>query len=158
MGLREFIHARARQIQFVLVCLMGAGIATSSVIYFNSPPTPHHQAQIGNVVMDLKRLDYRVTYEDLQSLGLFAGKRCRKCVFVRGGKTVNLDDFDDHSFMTALLRYERYLYLNFYSADAPTGQQRFDAVAREVRARFPGRGNAIRIFRGARGEEEITAE
>jgi hypothetical protein len=158
MGLRDFIQTRARQIQFVLVCLMGAGIATSSAIYFNTLPRPHPQALVGYVIMDLKRLDYRVTYEDLQLLGLFAGKQCGKCDFVRGGKNVNLDDLDDHSFMTTLVRYQRYLYLNFYSADAPTGQQRFDAVARKVRTRFPGRSNAIRIFRGARGEEEITAE
>lgn len=158
MGLREIIHARARQIQFVLVCLIGGGIATSSVIYFNTPPTPHHQAQVGNVVIDLKQLDYRLTFEDLQSLGLFAGVRCRKCKFERGGRTVNVDDFGDPALMASLLRYQRYVYLNFYSADAPLGRQRFDTVAREIRARFPGRGQAIRMFRGARGEEEITAE
>jgi hypothetical protein len=158
MGLREFIHARARRIQLVLVCLIGAGIATSSVIYFNTPPTPHDDAHIGNVTIDLQQFDYRLSYEDLQSVGLFAGARCRKCEFERGGNAVNLDDFDDPSLMVSLLRYGRFLYLNFYSADAPAGRQRFDAVARELRARFPGRGNAMRMSRGERGEEEITAE
>lgn len=158
MGLRQFIHARARQIQFVLVCLFGVGAALSSVVYFNTPPTPHHQARVGNVAIDLQQLEYRLTYEDLQSLGLFAGVRCRKCVFGRGGNTVSLDDFDDPALMASLLRYQHFLYLNFYSADAAAGRQRFDAVTRELLARFPGRGKAIRAFRGARGEEEIAAE
>jgi hypothetical protein len=160
VGLREFIHARARQIQLVLVCLIGAGIATSSVIYFNTPPQPHHQSRIGNVTFDLKQFDYRLTYEDLQSVGLFAGMRCGKCEFGRGGKTVTLDDFHDPSFMASLLRFnnERFLHVTFYSADASVGRQRFDAVARALRARFPGRGKAIRMFRGERGNEEITAE
>lgn len=157
MGLREFVHGRARQIQFVLVCLFGAGTAVSSVIYFNTPPTPHHRAHVGHVTLDLRQLDYRLTYEDLRSLGLFAGRHCRKCVFDKGGKIVNLDDFDDRAFMTSLLRYEGYLYLNFYSADAPIGRQRFEEVARALRQRFPGRGEAIRVDRGM-GDEEVSAE
>lgn len=158
MRLREFIHARATQIQFVLACIFGAGVAVSSVIYFNTPPTPHPQAQVGNIVIDLRKFGYQLRYEDLQSLGLFAGIPCRKCKFAEGGRTVSLDDFDDHSFMTSLLRYESFLYLNFYSADAAAGRQRLDAVAQELRARFPGRGDAMRMFRGARGDEEITVE
>jgi hypothetical protein len=160
MGLREFVHARARQIQFVLVCLIGAGIATSSVIYFNTPPQPHHQARIGNVMFDLKQLDYGLTYEDLQSVGLFAGIQCRKCQFGRNSETVTLDDFDDPPFMASLQRFndDRYLHVTFYSADAAVGRQRYGVVARELRARFPGRGKAIRIFLGERGNEEITAE
>lgn len=158
MGLRHFITIRARQIQLVLVCLFGAGAAVSSVVYFNTPPTPHPQARVGSVMFDLKEFDYLLQFEDLQSLGLFAGINCRKCEFSKGGKTVSLDDFDDRSFMPSLLRYQRYLYLAFYSADEPSGRKQFDAVAREMRARFPGRGKAMRIFRGARGEEEITAE
>lgn len=157
MGLREFIHARPRQIQFVLACIFGAGVAVSSVIYFNTPPTPHPQAQVGNVVFDLKKFGYQLKYEDLQSLGLFAAITCRKCEFAEGGRTVSLDDFEDHSFMTSLLRYESFLYLNFYSADAATGRQRFDAVVRKLRARFPSRGDAI-MYRGIRGGEEITLE
>lgn len=158
MGLRSFIHARARQIQFVLVCLFGAGVATSSVIYFNTPPIPHPQARIGSVVFDLRQLDYEVTYEDLQSVGLFAGVRCRKCGFERGGRVVSLEDLDDPSFMASLLRYKGTLSVAFYSAEPALGRERLDAVARELRARFAGRGKTMRIFRGVRDEEEITAE
>jgi hypothetical protein len=157
MGLRSFIHARARLIQFVLVCLIGAGAATSGVIYFNTAPIPHPQARIGSVVFDLNQFDYSLTYADLQSVGLFAGVRCRKCEFERGGRIVSLEDLDDPSFMSSLLRYERTLGVTFYSADPLLGRQRLDALARELRARFPGRGKAMRITRGVRSEEEITA-
>ncbi|MDQ2639412.1 MAG: hypothetical protein M3Y79_02360 [Pseudomonadota bacterium] len=143
--MRDFIHAWPRQIQLVIVSLLGAMIALASVIYFNTPPMPHSQSHVGNVAINLAQFDYRPTYDDLQSLGLFAGVPCRKCDFGRDGETLKLNDFDDPSFMVSLTRYGEFLYLHFYSADASAGMLKFDALARRLRDQYPGRGEAMVI-------------
>lgn len=159
MGLGDYIRRRGKRIAIAINCLMGAAMTYASVTYFNSNPHPDLHSRLGSVVIDLEQLGYGLKYEDLQSAGMFVGVGCRKCDLSRGGNASRLEDLENPQFMGTLYRAKarHLLWLYFYGEDVPAGQQHLEQSLQTLRAKFPGRGDAIRhVARGIEDNRRIN--
>lgn len=152
MNLPDFIRRRAGAIALVLNGLLSLGITVSGLVYYNSRPHPAPQARLGSVTIDLRQLDHRLTFRDLQSAGMFADLECDHCDFSGRLKKPYLveNDFTDIDFMATLFlaRGRHVLSLDFYGRDIPAGQRRLEQALQELRSRFPGHAQAIRQVAG----------
>lgn len=152
MSMTGFLRRNARRLAWAGLTLECALMTFASVTYFNSTPHPDGHAQLGVVTIQLAKLDYKLTFAELQSAGMFVNVSCRKCGFSAGVKTPYMEDLEDARFMGTLFRSRQTLSLNFFGENIPAGQQQLDTALQALRAKFPGQEAAIQLV--SRGFED----
>lgn len=154
MDAQNFFRRNRMRFAWAALVLQGALMTTVSICYSLSPPRPDVHAQLGVVSIPLAKLDHKLTFADLQSAGMFVNVRCRKCDFSAGVNTagdrryLSLDDFENPRFMSSLFKDRHTLSLHFFGENIPAGQQQLDTALKLLRAKFPGKEDAIKLEYG----------
>ncbi|MEO8313967.1 MAG: hypothetical protein ABI645_04140 [Pseudomonadota bacterium] len=158
MSMLDFCRRNSRRLAWAAQALLCALVTYASVAYFNSNPHPDVHARLGVVSIDLAGLDYKLTFAELQSAGMFLNTSCRKCDFSAKGSESFLEDREDARFMGFMGRSHRTLWLTFFGENIPVGQRQLDVALQALREKFPGREDAIKlVFRGFEDNQRFDA-
>jgi hypothetical protein len=103
------------------------------------------RAYVGHANIDLEKLHYKLTYDDLQLAGMFAGTRCSECDFSASSHIPLFWGDADRQLFGVLGKRTHRLTLTFYyyGENFADARRRVDHSLGQLRAMFPGQGESI---------------